>query len=110
MGYRLTIKNENKEIIFYDDRKLYGYYDDIEKSNSAKFLFDIVGHEKFYDDIYLFVDTCILYEELCQVSIDNLLEFLRLYNEDLKTHGIDHRIDEKVCAQSRVKYVTIGWG
>lgn len=116
MGVRLTILDEEDNILFYGS-KLYGY-EDLENSKSAKYLWDIKSefliNERNFKDFDDFA-SCMEIEgcdKVCKLSIAELKEFLRLYDEDLKMYQKNYTISDSVWKEipDDVKYVWLEWG
>ena len=116
MGVRLTITNENNEILYYGS-KLYGYAENLEESASLRYLWDVQGDfiradldiaefEEFVD--VMDIAWCVF--RLCKLSVEQLTEFLRLYDEDLKKWQRDYTISKDVHIPKEVEYVWLGWG
>lgn len=115
MGTRLTIFDEQDNILFYGS-KLVGYVDS-ESLSCLKYLWKIRSEhfkEDGYDDFkdfaeHLEVAPCI--EKVCKLSISELKEFLRLYDDDLVIHEREYFIAEEVEKEipADVEYVWIEW-
>lgn len=118
MGDRLTIRDEQDNMLYYGS-KLYGYVDDLEESKSLKYLWDIKsdylikehGYEDF-EDFALSMNCYTYCDKLCKITIPQLKEFLRLYDEDLQMCGIPYVIAEEAEKEipADVEYVWLEWG
>ena len=118
MGVRLTILNEEDDILYYGS-KLYGYVDDLEESKSLKYLWDIKSeylikeHDyKDFEDFALSMNAYTYCDKLCKITIPQLKEFLKLYDEDLQACGRPYVIAEEAMAEipSNIEYVWLEWG
>ena len=117
MGTRLTILDEQDNILFYGS-KLYGY-EDSKRLSSLKYLWDIksdylIKERGYYDfeDFAVCMEVSTMCDKLCKLSITELKEFLKLYDDDLLTHGREYTITEAVEKEisSDVEYVWLEWG
>ncbi len=116
MGVRLTISDETHKILFYGS-KLYGYVENLEESKSLRYLWDIQGdfirEDRDIEDFEEFVTVMGIswsLDSLCKLSVEQLSEFLRLYDEDLKKWHMDYTISKDIHIPKEVKYVWLGWG
>ena len=117
MGVRLTILDEQDNILFYGS-KLFGY-EASETLTSLKYLWDIKsdylikdrGYEDF-DDFAISIEAYTYCDKLCKLSIPELKEFIKLYDEDLIRHDRDYSIAEEVekAIPTNVEYVWLEWG
>lgn len=118
MGVRLTILDEKDNMLFYGS-KLYGYVDNLEQSKSLKYLWDI--HSEFlikergyedYEDFVICMEIVHWTEKVVKLSIPQLKEYLRLYDEDLKKWGREYTISDEVekAIPADVEYVWLEWG
>lgn len=116
MGTRLTILDEQDNILYYGS-KLVGYVES-ESLSCLRYLWDIRSdylNEHGYDSFkhfagFLEYAPCI--EKVCKLSIPELKEFLRLYDDDLAIHEREYAIAEEVekAIPADVEYVWIEWG
>jgi hypothetical protein len=118
MGVRLTILDENDNILYYGS-KLYGYVDSLEQSKSLKYLWD--NHSEFlikergfedYEDFVLSMEIVYWTEKTVKLSIPQLKEYLKLYDEDLKTWGREYTISDEAEKEipAGVESVWLEWG
>lgn len=114
MGVYLTLLDENDKIIYFGT-KLYGYVDEIERARGLRYLWDLNpdGLRGDFRDIDEFFEVfeCVNYHpKFCRVSREELREFLKLYDEDLKAWGRGDGISDSVAVPDDVKRVWIEWG
>ncbi len=118
MGVRLTIKSKTDEMFFYGS-KLYGYVGDLTGLKSLRYLWEIKGDfltkERGYENFEEFaelMDVITHCDNLCELSIPELTEFLRLYDEDLQHCGREYTISDEALSEipKGVELVWIEWG
>lgn len=107
MGYHMVIKSEKKEILYEDERKFIGYKDGLENARSIRYLFNLCDEE--FIDVDTFAETCVFCTELVKMSIKQLYEFLKNYDEDLKKWGQDRTVTDKVKIPPGISHVIVGW-
>ena len=118
MGTRLTILDEQDNILFYGS-KLYGYESNLEESKSLKYLWDTCseflieerGYED-YEDFVICMEIVNWSEKVVKLSIEQLREFITLYDDDLKKWGREYTISDEVEKEipANVEYVWLEWG
>lgn len=117
MGTRLTIKDEQDNILYYGS-KLVGYVD-AEELSCIKYLWDIRKNFLIKEfEVDSFADFADVFSwahwvnKVCKLSISELKEFLKRYDEDLCVHEREYYIAEEVekSIPADVKYVWIEWG
>ena len=96
MGTRLNIEDKDGNELFYGT-KFYGYIEDIERCKSVEYLWrvcneelskDFCDFEEFCDFLYIVWSS----ERVCKLTVPQLMEFVKLYDEDLAEHGLDFRV------------------
>ena len=118
MGIRLTILDEKGKMLYYGS-KLYGYVGDLEQSKSLKYLWDTCseflinerGYEDF-EDFAICMEIVNWSEKVVKLSIPQLKEFLKFYDEELKKWGREYTISEEAAKSipKDVEYVWLEWG
>ena len=113
-GSRLTIYDETGELIYYGD-KLYGYVENLRKSKGLRFLWVSAGvceDEDFdtFEEFADFIDYMPSTGKICKLSIEQLSEFLLLYDEDAAMWEKKHTVSDKVIIPKDIKYVWLEWG
>lgn len=118
MGIRLTIKSKTDEMLYYGS-KLYGYVGDLTGLKSLRYLWEIKGDfltkERGYENFEEFaelMDVVTACDNLCELTISQLTEFLRLYDEDLEDCGREYTICDValLTIPNGVESVWIEWG
>ena len=113
MGTRLNIEDKDGNELFYGT-KFYGYITDIEHCKSVQYLWKVCNEElsKDFDDFEEFCDffDCAWFTKpMCKMTVPQLMEFVRLYDEDLAEHGWDFKVAERLSVPSCVEFVWLSW-
>lgn len=114
MGTRLTIEDEDGNILFYGT-KFYGYTD-IRYCKSTEYLWRECYEElsKDFDDFEEFVEHfeyVFVTAPMCKMTIPQLMGFIKAYDEDLAEHGWDYRVSDNIKPiPPGVEFVWLSWG
>lgn len=112
MGIRMTVYDEEKNIIFYGS-KLFGYVD-FHELESLRYLWGLVlddhthelyrNFEDFGDSFYYSCGSTVF----GPISHEDFYKFIVLYNKDLKKYDRKYQIDIEMPPY--VRHVYLEWG